>query len=235
MYYKIFSEIRFPAATDFFDVKGKMLKTYWPESFSHFQMDDNSTILRFHNAQDMTFTGLFLSNDILAISFKNFVFSVEAPPTENYFLDKYKKHIKGFTKIIDLGKIIRLGLRGVFCINEIDFKTVVSRVNKGKIFQPNLINSLGEGFQIEDFAITFQQKDSRIQAGPMKKSQQHPSLLNNFAFIDKVPEEFLYLDIDVSVRNIEFQKLNSHLQALSNDLWSKMEGFKNELLEASKD
>lgn len=235
MYYKIFSEIRFPAAVDFFDIKGRILKAYWPGEFVHFQIDDNASTIRFHNSENAVPAGLFLSNDVLSTSFKNLVFSVEGPPTDHYFIDKYKKHLKQFAKILDLGNLSRLGLRAIFCVDELEFKEIVTKVNNGHIFQVEMLRAIGANFSIEDFLVVFQQAESRIQMGPMKKSQQHPNLMSNFAFIDKVPDEFLFIDIDVSTKNIQFKKIDSNIQLLSDRLWKILGAFKAELLETKEE
>ncbi len=69
----------------------------------------------------------------------------------------------------------------------------------------------------------------------MKKMQNHPHLINNFTFLDEVPEEFLYLDIDVSNKNIQYKDIKSINKKLNEKLWSKVGYFKQYLEEVSND
>ncbi len=229
MYYKIFSEIRFPAAVDFFDIKGKVLKSYYPKEFSHFNIPNNSNLIQFHNANDLQINQLVKSKETLAISFQNFVYSIEDPITDNIFIDKYKKYLGILERILDLKNVTRLGLRGIFCLDGIEFQEILSKVQNGVLFEQNLIKELSDTINVEDFALILQNKTSRIEAGPMLKSQKHPNIYNNFAFIENIPNEFFYLDIDVSYSNIEYKNLNVKLNDLNRKLWKILNNFKKGL------
>jgi len=59
----------------------------------------------------------------------------------------------------------------------------------------------------------------------MKKSQQHPNLLNNFVFLEKVPDEFLYLDVDVSTTMFKYGDFKKTYINLENKLWDYISSF----------
>lgn len=213
---------------DFFDMRSKIIKSYYPSEFTQFDMDQNKNIIRFHNSSVVNNDGRIMSNDTLAINFGNFIFSVEQPSTDNYFIEKYNKYIRILKKdLFDIKSINRLGLRGIFCLDKYDYDNIVKMVNNGVLFEKQALESIGKDFSVEDFSIILQHSNNRIELGPMKKEQNHPYVVNNFVFLENVPNQFLYLDIDVSVENFEYQNLSSHVTDLNTKLFRILNGIKS--------
>lgn len=186
VYYRIFTELRYPIQVDIFDIKSKFLKMYWPNEYPHWQIHNNNIIrlIQTEKYED--------SKEYLIIDPSRIIFNVEEPVTKNYFSDKFKKNMKMFLKIVKPHIINRIGVRGFFCIEGISFDHIIGHANNGKLFNKELLASISPEYKIDDFSVTFEQKNSRIIFGPMKKTEEN-DYLKEFKNIDKLPKEFTFL------------------------------------------
>jgi len=202
IYQKIFTEVRLPLLVDLFDKKSEIIKLFWPNEYEHWSIENNNITIRFYNDEDPK-----KSSEHFLINPKRIIFSVENPPTNNYFLEKFTKFYKAFISKFPINEnIIRLGVRTFTCINGISFKEIVNLSNKSIFFQENFIKNIGNDKKHEDFSIILDYQNCKIVLGPMKNTEANP-YLQEFLFKDKLKDEFLFFDIDVNEKNVPSKKL----------------------------
>lgn len=184
-----------------------MINLFWKSDFMHWRLENNYSI-KFSNTEDPE-----KSKETLVIDPKRFVYDVEAPDTDAFFLDKLKKYYHSFSKLISVDKFIRVGIRSFVCLNGIKFENTIKNVNQGVLFDKSFFSSIDNNFSIKDFSITLEQENGRIVFGPMSKDEDHP-YLKQFKDTAKICPEFTFIDIDQSSKDLPSSKLDSTLKSL---------------------
>ena len=163
---RVFSEIKYPVQVDLLDIKSKVLKAFWPKEFGHWRLENNIN-LRFLDCENPAESKRFLF-----ITPKQFIFSVEDPNTDSYFIDKYRKLYNSFAKVIALNDepLIRVGLRCYAYLQGAGFDQVVALCNKNAVFDRQLLDAIGgTNYTFADFSVTIEKPGSRIVFGPDEK------------------------------------------------------------------
>lgn len=213
LYYRIFCEIKYQVQVDLFDQRSKMINLFWKTDFPHWRIDNNYSI-RFTNTEDPD-----KSKETLAIDPKRFAYDVEAPDTESFFIDKFKKYFNKFSRLLTVNNYSRVGVRSYMCQNGIKFNKTISNINNGILFEKNLLSSISENYSIKDFSVTLEQDDGRIIFGPMKKEEEN-LYLKQFKDISKLCNEFTFYDIDQSAKDVKPSNIDNIIKILHSKVLS---------------
>lgn len=219
MLHKYFLEIRFPVQVEFFDGKSEKIKAFCPSEFPHWQLAHDPVDYKFFKGEKLN-----LSEEVYGFTAHNLVFSIESPPTDNYFQERFSKLFKKTLKWIEAPKILRLGVRHWSFHNISNMEVIVKRSLENGLFSREFSEKFGEMDTINDVAAVLQSENYKIQFGPMKKSPDLNYVIETVAK-DKIADTFFYADVDTFSKAVELVSVPSEVKklvSLNNSLSKKI-------------
>jgi hypothetical protein len=187
--WKIVFEVRYPAAANLFDNRGKIAaKWQWKSDLTEWRISNNQVSI--HNKSGTTF---------LNAGFKNTSVVMELPESHAQFSNQASEFSAWVLDLLQIEKIDRIGLRFIQLSERQHFKLLVTKM-RGNLF------ALGEddweslGGYPEDIGLpltlTLGENKANFNLGPMKSDQ----LVNFFEASDvkgKLPSVAVFLDFDL--------------------------------------
>lgn len=198
--WKAIFEVRYPAAAQFFDNRGKITgKWQWTNDLSEWRITNNQVSI--HNKSNSTF---------LNASIKNLSVSMELPDSQDAFISLAAEFSSWVLNLLEVKKIERLGFRAIQIAQRKHFKLLVNKMRQ------NLYGLNDNDWEIfrgipEDiaFPLVLNMGETKINfnMGPMKNEQlsgffEAPEIKN------KLPNVALYVDFDVFQTEPKFSQNN---------------------------
>ncbi|MBN1450603.1 MAG: hypothetical protein JW963_06270 [Anaerolineales bacterium] len=187
--WKIVFEIRYPAAANLFDNRGRIAaKWQWTSDLTEWRISNNQVSI--YNKSGTTF---------LNAGFKNTSVVMELPESHAHFSNQASQFSTWVLDLLEVKKIDRIGLRFIQLSKKQHFKLLVTKMRE-KLFalSEDDWNSLGGYPEDIGLPLTLVVGDNRANftLGPMKSDQ----LANYFESKDvkgKLPSVALFLDFDL--------------------------------------
>jgi len=187
--WKIVFEIRYPAAANLFDNRGKIAaKWQWTSDLSEWRISNNQVSV--HNKSSTTF---------LNAGFKNTSVVMELPENHAQFSDRALEFSIWVLDLLQIKKIERVGLRIIQLSKKQHFKLLVTKMRE-KLLALNDDDWQSLGGYPEDIGLpltlTLGDNKANFTLGPMKSEQ----LANYFESNDvkgKLPSAAVFLDFDL--------------------------------------
>ncbi len=205
---KVYTELRFPPETHFLDSRGEILRLFWPNRFPQWSLENNLVIKFFDGPSEHK------SARILLIEPRRIVFSLEGQIQSAAFLKEIAEITVSLFKIMKVHSLERVGVRSHYCMVDYSFKELLLKKNPSPLFfDPLLCDIFQTKDGTHDYSLVLQTDDHRVEIGPMERRQQHPNL-GIFFIKESIPEEFLYVDIDQSIKNTTKKRLEDDLREI---------------------
>jgi len=187
--WKIVFEIRYPAAANLFDNRGKIAsKWQWTSDLSEWRISNNQVSV--HNKSGTTF---------LNAGFKNTSVVMELPENHTLFSDRALEFSTWVLDLLQTKSIDRVGLRIIQLAKRQHFKLLVSKMRE-KLFGLDEEGWTSLGGYPEDLALPLTlalgENKANFTLGPMKSDQS----VNFFESNDvkgKLPSVAVFLDFDL--------------------------------------
>ncbi len=187
--WKIVFEIRYPAAANLFDNRGKIAARWqWTSDLSEWRISNNQVSI--HNQNGTTF---------LNAGFKNTSVVMELPENHVQFSERASEFSTWVLDLLQIKKIDRIGLRIIQLSKQQHFKLLVAKMREKLLaLSDDDWQSLG-GYP-EDIGLpltlTIGENKANFTLGPMRSEQ----LVNYFESNDvkgKLPSVAVFLDFDL--------------------------------------
>ncbi|MBN2115393.1 MAG: hypothetical protein JW730_02415 [Anaerolineales bacterium] len=187
--WKIIFDIRYPAAADLFDNRGKIAaKWQWTSDLTEWRISNNQVSI--HNKSGTTF---------LNAGFKNTSVVMELPESHIQFSNQASEFSTWVLDVLEVKKIDRIGLRFIQLAKKQHFKLLVTRMRE-KLLALSEEDWEYLGGHPEDLGLplTLSLGDNKanFMVGPMKSDQ----LANYFESPDvkgKLPSVAVFVDFDL--------------------------------------
>jgi hypothetical protein len=187
--WKIIFDIRYPAAANLFDNRGKIAtKWQWTSDLTEWRISNNQVSI--HNKSGTTF---------LNAGFKNTSVVMELPESHTQFSNLASEFSTWVLDLLDVKKIDRVGLRFIQLAKKQHFKLLVTKMREKLLaLSEEDWESLGGHPEDIGLPLTLSLGDSKANftVGPMKSDQ----LANYFESNDvkrKLPSVAVFLDFDL--------------------------------------
>jgi len=187
--WKIVFEIRYPAAANLFDNRGKIAaKWQWTSDLSEWRISNNQVSV--HNKSGTTF---------LNAGFKNTSIVMELPENHTQFSERALEFSTWVLDLLQIKSIDRIGLRIIQLAKRQHFKLLVSKMRE-ELFKLGEEDWASLGGQPEDLAfplsLTLGENKANFTLGPMK-SDQLANLFESNDVKSKLPSVAVFLDFDL--------------------------------------
>ena len=187
--WKIVFEIRYPAAANLFDNRGKIAAEWqWKSDLSEWRISNNQVSV--HNKSGTTF---------LNAGFKNTSVVMELPENHTQFSDRALEFSTWVLDLLRIKNIDRVGLRIIQLAKRQHFKLLVSKMRE-KLLALSDDDWKQLGGYPEDigfpFTLTLGDNKANFTLGPMK-SEQLANYFESNEVKGKIPPVALFLDFDL--------------------------------------
>jgi hypothetical protein len=187
--WKIVFDIRYPAAANLFDNRGKIAtKWQWTSDLTEWRISNNQVSI--HNKSGTTF---------LNAGFKNTSVVMELPDSHTQFTNQASEFSTWVLDLLEVKKIDRVGLRYIQLAKKQHFKLLVAKMRE-KLLALSKEDWESLGGHPEDIGLpltlSFGDNKANFTIGPMKSDQ----LANYFDSNDvkgKLPSVAVFLDFDL--------------------------------------
>lgn len=205
---RILAEIRYSIQVDFLDNKGAKIKQYCPSEYRSWLIEHNQNDYKFSNNDKWNQT-----TEVFGFSPSHITFVVEAPPSDNYFVDKLRKLLKPALNWVDSDLIERIGIRQYAYYVLPNLSTYVNKATSEGIFSKAFAGKFIGQNSIEDLAVVLQSSKYRLQFGSSTKKEVTPYILEVNSK-DKIPDQFAYVDCDCFEFKVEKKLVASCVEKL---------------------